>query len=63
MYNGFHVKYSLFLSSCKVLIIIVKVQQKGNFLNRLSKNLRISYFMKIHPLGGELIHMDRWADK
>jgi len=34
-----------------------------NGLNRLQKNIPISNFMKIRPVGAELFHVDRWADR
>jgi len=42
MYIGFHVKYPLFLSD-------------WNFLDRFSKNIRISNFMKICPVEADLL--------
>jgi hypothetical protein len=27
------------------------------------KNIQISNFMKIHPVGDELLHADRWMDR
>jgi len=30
-----------------------------NFLNRFSKNTKISIFKKIHPVGAEMFHADR----
>jgi hypothetical protein len=34
-----------------------------NFLDRFSKNIRISNIMKIHPVGAELFHADGQTDK
>ena len=33
-----------------------------SFLNRFSKNVQISNFIKIRPVGAELIHADRRTD-
>jgi len=27
------------------------------------KNTQISYYVKIHPVGAELFHADRWTDR
>jgi len=51
-YVGLHVKYPLFLSDFNEL----------NFLDRFSKNRKISDFMIICPVGAELFHVDRWTD-
>jgi hypothetical protein len=34
----------------------------GYFLDRFSKNTQIPNFMKIRPIGAELIYADRWTD-
>ena len=52
MYKGLHVKYWLFLSDFSLNL---------NY-DRLSKNPQISNFMKIHPLGAELLHADGQTD-
>jgi hypothetical protein len=33
-----------------------------NFVDRFLENAQISNLMKIHPVGAELFHMDRWMD-
>ena len=48
MYIRFHVTYPL----------LYQILMKFNFLDRLSKNNQISNFMKIHPVGTELLHAD-----
>jgi hypothetical protein len=49
--------------SCKVPVILVRVQLNLTFLDRLSKNAQISNFMKIRPLGSELLHADGQTDR
>jgi hypothetical protein len=44
--------------SCKVPVILVKFSWKFNFLDRLSKNTPISYFIKIRPVAAELFNAD-----
>ena len=44
--------------SYKVHVIIVIFSRNLNFLNRFSKNNRISHFMKILPVGVEVFHED-----
>ena len=34
-----------------------------NFRDIFSKNIGISNFMKIHPVGAELLHVDGWTDR
>jgi len=46
---SFHVKYSLFLSDFIGTVI---------FLTVLQKNSPISNFMKLHPVGTELFHVN-----
>jgi len=48
-----HVKYPLFLWDCIEIWI---------FLTHIQKNTQISYFMKIHPVGVKLFHVDREMD-
>ena len=48
-------------SSCKVPVNLVRLYWNLNFLDIFSKNTQISNFTKIHPVGAELFHADRWA--
>jgi len=41
-----------------IIIIMVKFQRKLNYLDGLSKNTEIYYFINIRPLGTELFHAD-----
>jgi hypothetical protein len=45
-------------SSCKVTIIFVRFWWNLNSLDRLLKNIQMSNFMKIRPVGAELLQMD-----
>jgi len=49
-------------SSCKVHVMLVTFQWNLNFLGIFSKNIQMSNFMKIRPLGAEYFHADRWRD-
>ena len=49
--------------SHKVPLIPVRYECNFNFLYRISKNSPISNLMKVGPLGVELIHADRGADR
>ena len=49
-------------SSCKVRVILVRFKWHLNFLDRFSKNTQISNFIKIRPVGAELIHADGQTD-
>ena len=40
--------------SCKTLI-------KFHFLDRFLKNIQISNVTKMHPVGAELLHTDKWT--
>jgi S-adenosylmethionine:tRNA-ribosyltransferase-isomerase (queuine synthetase) len=50
MYTGCPVKYLLSLSDFNETCI---------FFDRFSKKIQISNFIKIHPVGAELFHVDR----
>ena len=50
-------------SSCKVTVLLVRFQWNLNFIDGyLKKKLKISNFMKIHPVGAELFHADGRTD-
>jgi len=46
-------------SSCNVPVVLVGFWWNWIFMNRSSKNTRISKSMKIRPVGTELFHADR----
>jgi len=50
-------------SSCKVPVILVRLKNILNFLERFSKNKHISNIMKIRSVGAELFYADRWMDR
>ena len=45
--------------SCKVPVIIVRIQSHLHFLNGISKHTQISNFVKIHPSVANLFHAGR----
>jgi hypothetical protein len=53
---------SVHRSSCKVPVILVTIEWHMNFLNTPSKNTQVPNFMKMHPVGAELLHADGWID-
>jgi hypothetical protein len=54
---------NVYWSSHKVPIILVIFKLKENPFKRLLKHTQISNFMKIHPMGAELFHVDRRMDR
>jgi len=53
MHLGLHVKYPLFKSDFN----------QTSCLDRFPKNLQISNFMKLCPMGAELLHIDGQTDR
>ena len=53
---------NLHLSSCNVSVILVRFSTDLNSLDTVSQNTQISNFIKIHPVGAELIHIDGRMD-
>jgi hypothetical protein len=53
---------SVHRSSCKVTVILVTIKWHMTFLNTPSKNTHVPNFMKMHPVGAELLHADGWTD-
>jgi hypothetical protein len=47
---------NMYRSSCAVLVIIVRLQWNWNILNIFSRNPQMSSFMKICPVGAEVLH-------
>jgi len=50
---------NVYLSSCKVPIILVQLQWNLNFINRFLKTTEILNFTKIHPVEAELLCADK----
>ena len=53
-----HTIISAHRSSHKISLFLVKFYLNLNFLDRFSKNLQLSNFMKIRPVGSELLRAD-----
>ena len=49
--------------SCKVRVFLVGFHLNLNFLEEFEKNSRKSYFIKIRPVGPELLHAGRRTDR
>ena len=54
----------MYWSSREVPVILVQFLVKPEFYRYffLRKNIQIPNFMKIRPVGAELLHADRWTD-
>jgi hypothetical protein len=53
---------NVYLSSCKVPFILIRIEWHLNFLDRFSINRQMSNFMNIRPVGAEWFHADRRTD-
>ena len=69
VWNIFHSKKNLarcdknvYWSSCEVPLILVRFCWNLNFLDKVSKNIEVSNFMKICSMGAELFHANRRTD-
>ena len=52
----------VYWSVCTAPVILLRFQWNSNFLDRFSKNIRISKVTKIRLLGAELFHADGRTD-
>ena len=52
------INVNVYSSSCKVPVIIVRFEWNFSFQGIFSKNLLISNFMKIRPVGAHLFHAE-----
>jgi hypothetical protein len=50
---------NVYRSSCKVTVILVPLYRNLNFPDRFSSPTLTSNFIKIRPVGAELLHADR----
>jgi hypothetical protein len=48
--------------SCKVRVFLVRFEVILSFFNRFSKNIQISNFTEIHPVGAVFFRVERRTD-
>jgi hypothetical protein len=53
---------NVYWSPCKRAFVPFRIRRNLNFMNKFSKNSRMSNFTKIRSVGGELFHADRQTD-
>ena len=54
---------NVYWSSCKVPVILVRFHRSLKFLNRFSKNNKITNFIKTNLVGAELFHAVGQTDR
>ena len=54
---------NVYRSSCAVPVDLVTFYCYSNFLDTFSKNIQIKNFMKIRPVGAELLQLDKPTDR
>jgi hypothetical protein len=54
---------NVYMSLCKVSVILVRFRLNSDFLHRFLKNHKTSNLMKIRPVGAEMFHADVRRDR